>query len=373
MTPITTAKSAAEAVRLHRRAMELADEGDAARRAGDEKSARASLASALELERQAASMAAQEPSRSVLLRSAASLALELGEHRDAERLVATALAGDPPAEIAEELRDILEQVYFSRHLNLRGMELAQDEFQMSLAGDAVGFGLARSERFLKRVEDMQRLIYRTAERQTNQPFREQAVPKKAVRDELEVYVSVPRAASLAVSFRLARPRDQEKAFPSVVPQAVVAEVLTCLSLLNDGADDDVKKRFTSEAYYRNFIGLAKQIAPDGQAIKLVGFTAPVKGVEQRVEFRRRAKLIGIMREEQPSSSSVKLKGKILFADARRRKGEIQIVWKTGSQGVTVPPGMMADIVRPLWDVNVVATCVSEGGRFTLVDVRPLVE
>jgi len=29
-----------------------------------------------------------------------------------ERLIAAALSGDPPDEIAEELRDLLEQVYF---------------------------------------------------------------------------------------------------------------------------------------------------------------------------------------------------------------------------------------------------------------------
>ena len=50
--------------------------------------------------------------RSVLHRSAASLALECGALREAERLIAAALSGDPPDEIAEELRDLLEQVYF---------------------------------------------------------------------------------------------------------------------------------------------------------------------------------------------------------------------------------------------------------------------
>jgi hypothetical protein len=57
-------------------------------------------------------LAALEPTRSVLHRSAPTLALECGALRDAERLIAVALSGDPPAEIAEELRDLLEQVYF---------------------------------------------------------------------------------------------------------------------------------------------------------------------------------------------------------------------------------------------------------------------
>ena len=55
---------------------------------------------------------------SVLYRSAGSLALDCGRIRQAEQLAATALAGNPDPEIAEELRDLLENIYFHRHLHL---------------------------------------------------------------------------------------------------------------------------------------------------------------------------------------------------------------------------------------------------------------
>ena len=88
-----------------------------------------------------------EPTRSVLHRSAASLALECDEIREAERLIGRALSGNPPDEIAEELRDLLEDVYFLRHLSLRGIVLQPDEFQLSLEGDAIGFGIAPTNYF----------------------------------------------------------------------------------------------------------------------------------------------------------------------------------------------------------------------------------
>jgi hypothetical protein len=101
---------------LHHEAMRLVDEAEAARRQGDSQLARERLREAFDRERQAADRVAGamslEPTRSVLHRSAASLALECGALREAERLIATALSGDPPEEIAEELRDLLEQVYF---------------------------------------------------------------------------------------------------------------------------------------------------------------------------------------------------------------------------------------------------------------------
>jgi hypothetical protein len=101
---------------LHHNAMRLVDEADRLRRAGNPQAAREHLRQAFEQERQAATASAAdvnlEPTRSVLHRSAASLALECGALREAERLIAVALAGNPPEEIAEELRDLLEQVYF---------------------------------------------------------------------------------------------------------------------------------------------------------------------------------------------------------------------------------------------------------------------
>ncbi len=84
---------------LHREAMQLAGEAEHFQRAGDQRSARQQWNRAFECERQAAQHSAAdlslEPTRSILHRSAASPALECGKYREAERLIATALAGDP--------------------------------------------------------------------------------------------------------------------------------------------------------------------------------------------------------------------------------------------------------------------------------------
>jgi hypothetical protein len=88
---------------LHHEALRLADEAAAARRQGNAALARQRLLQAFEHERQAADLVASdtalEPTRSVLHRSAATLALECGALRDAERLIAVALSGDPPPKL----------------------------------------------------------------------------------------------------------------------------------------------------------------------------------------------------------------------------------------------------------------------------------
>ena len=98
--------------------MQLADQASQLRRGGDEQQAEALLREALEHERRAAELAALdltlEPTRSILHRSAATFAWQCGEYREAERLITTALSGAPPETIAEELRDLLLQVYFEQ-------------------------------------------------------------------------------------------------------------------------------------------------------------------------------------------------------------------------------------------------------------------
>jgi len=98
---------------LHQKAMSMADEAFYAKQRHDLHDAQAKYLAAFEYEKAAAMLLVnehgQEPTRSVLFRSAACLLLNLpfqtDEHfRQAERMVAYGLSGNPPEEIAEELR-----------------------------------------------------------------------------------------------------------------------------------------------------------------------------------------------------------------------------------------------------------------------------
>ncbi|HAA32278.1 MAG TPA: hypothetical protein DCE56_36965 [Cyanobacteria bacterium UBA8553] len=104
---------------LHREAMELVDKAVLARQRGDAEAILEFSRAAFVKERAAADLVANqldlEPTRSVLHRSAAVLALECAELREAERLIGRALAGNPPDDIADELRDLLlEEIYSQR-------------------------------------------------------------------------------------------------------------------------------------------------------------------------------------------------------------------------------------------------------------------
>ena len=99
----------------HNQAMTLSDQADAARRRRDSPRARQLFQEAFLLEKEVALHCEETPNApaatvAILLQSAASLANEAGEPREAERLIARALAGDPPLLLAEELRELWDQI-----------------------------------------------------------------------------------------------------------------------------------------------------------------------------------------------------------------------------------------------------------------------
>jgi hypothetical protein len=61
-----------------------------------------------------------------------------------------------------------------------------------------------------------------------------------------------------------------------------------------------------------------------------------------------------------------------MADSRKKTDEIQIISAgNGRHTVVVPPGMMSDIVEPLWDTEVLVTGVQKGRKIHLMQVRPV--
>jgi len=99
---------------LHNKSMDLAERAFIARAKGNEnesvslfeKALKNELAAIAELEKNGRT----EPTDPVLCRSAGTLALDCRQIRKAEKIVTKALSHEPPPEIADELREILEQI-----------------------------------------------------------------------------------------------------------------------------------------------------------------------------------------------------------------------------------------------------------------------
>ena len=197
---------------LHREAMKFNDLALIARNENSISDVKTYYLKAYEFERQAFilfnSQSQEEPTRSILIRSAANLAILAEQLREAEKIISIGLAGDPPDEIANELRNLLQQVNFFRHLELHGVRLNINELQLSLSGNQVGHGLIRSDEFLTRIEIIEKLAFRTADRLRKKPFNDKGRPLKDNVLKFEPYLSIPRAASFAITIRFGESLSQ---------------------------------------------------------------------------------------------------------------------------------------------------------------------
>lgn len=123
---------------LHSKAMDVAESAFIQKIRGNLRQARDLFVEAFELERDAAMQLEKdlqaEPTRSVLFRSAASLAMNAGDFHSAEKMIAMGLAGEPPAEIAEELRQLMLDLYLQHQSHPGPKPPSEDAVPIVLTG-----------------------------------------------------------------------------------------------------------------------------------------------------------------------------------------------------------------------------------------------
>lgn len=365
---------------LHKKALEIVDVAFINNFNGNEDIAIAKFKEALDFEKKAAFLAKQEnigePSESILFRSAAAIALNAKEFRIAEKLVAFGLSGDPPFEIAEELRNLLEDIHFNRHLNLQGINLDNSEIQMVIAGKGIGLGLVKSEEFIERVSTVQKITLRTVERKLGKPFREKGNFAKEVKDFFQPYISMPRAASFAFTIKLGQPSKQIEIPGTERAIDIIDDIVENLSLINESKEETLKERIRDKTYLRNFIVLSKELAPDGDNISLVGFTIVRNGKEKRIQFTRRrsdfsSSLSEFTQEEQQMDNKIiEVIGRLSAADSE--KSNIRITLDNGLKYSVVVPEGLGDIVKNYWDESVkIKGFAIKKRAIKLIDLDPI--
>jgi len=253
--------------------------------------------------------------------------------------------------------------------------LLPNEFQMSVTGHAVSSGLIDSDVYVDRVQNVRRLIYRTAERRANRAFRERGRPDSHIENAYPVLLSVPRAGSFCVTFRIGQ--QMQLTLPGVgldPAQVVIEDLLECLEILTSDNPDRLEEKIPDPAYRRNFIALARQIAPDGDRVKAVGFTANLGKTEKRVALTRLSRSLSPETgSKAPHDKLVTVRGTLRFADSLNPdRNEIRLLDENDTKHrILVPQGMMEDIVRPLWDREVIVEGVQQKDGILMYSITPV--
>jgi hypothetical protein len=393
----------------HREAMKYASKAFVARAEGRITEFEAFSIQAYELELEAVQMVAEdlstEPTRSVLHRSAATLAFNCKKFEEAEKLIKEGLRGNPPIEIAEELKKLYEQINIVNErsgydaivngkkshtedilievsegtlLHSSFTKINRDEVELIFSGQLVRDGSILIDVFVTKIQDFQRLIARTAERLLGIEYRTKGDVSRKVNQLYPVYLKGLKQGSFVVSLKVGTPY-QQLTLPGIEeekvasPADVIEEIITCLNLFNQEAQDDLREKISQEAYYRNFIGLASRIAPDGKDLNSVQVNFEKGNKINTLTIKKPAKPITNANETNVDNQPIVVEGELRFADSRiyrNQEGKIEIIREDGtSEKFIVPLGMMSDIVRPLYEYRVKAVGVKDRkGKFLLQQI-----
>lgn len=349
---------------LHNEAMSIADDADLLKHHGKMGEAIELFRKAFTFEREAAMAAiasgVEDLSSAVLVKSAAFMAYDGGLIRESEQMVGLALSRNLPEEIAEEMRDLLENIHFARHLRLNGVTLSDNEVQIVVAGRGVAHGMAREDDVNERISTFKQLAVRTAERSKGRKFRTSGQPAKDIRDLCTSYLSTSRAASFAVTMRIGeKPEDSLEKFQGGA-NALIEDIATNLSLVNNGEVEELKKRIKEQAYLENFVSLAKEFAPDGERVNLVGLTfrkdgndVPVQLRTPKGKYREVVSVVSseVSEEKKKEEHSVRetLVGTLYSANSQSDLVQIRVGGRAIK--IKVPEGL-TEIVRKYFDTEV---------------------
>jgi Zn-finger nucleic acid-binding protein len=355
---------------LHNRAMELAQLAMVARHSGELERAETLAYQAYEYETQAADLVPEglssEPTRAILYRSAASLAYQCKEFQAAQRLIAKALSGYPPLNLVRELERLYDQINFEQQLQARGIALEEGELDLLMEGTAVSPGTILYSEFTRRVNNLLDLIRRTAQRKMRREYQRRGRVADIYR--LEPALAAPRESSFAVTLKLFHGKDQQLSL-FFSPDELIDEVMTGIELLNDANEQELQKLIPENKYYRSFVVSARDMAPDGDRINLVGLTSRSKVVSL---IRTRDEFVTVPVLEEGSGDAerrpVSLEGILDYATSRQQDA-VGLTTDDGVQyNILVQEGL-DDLVISYWKQWVRVDGIAIGDEVHLMDIR----
>ncbi|MDE2949389.1 MAG: hypothetical protein OXT68_01365 [Chloroflexota bacterium] len=312
---------AREVKRLHRKAMEYVDEAYILQLEGEREQFLHFTRLALEKETAAADLMLDEdiePTRSVLHRSAATLAWRCQEYDRAKRLAYRALAGNPPPDIAWELKDLLSTV----RLEEAGIRLGKGQLQFSLQGSEVGYGKAALSELTSRMPSIGSMLQITAK----SVYRRLSDISEVSADdysEIPIFVDSFASGSFIVSLRLGSPIQNEllgfERFDNVIEP-----FLQHLNLVDRGEFYELQKELDDPDAYLDFVKAARKLAPDGNRVDSVKFQASVHDQLKIVSFNATQRDLADVPLPEPTAEQGALNGYQVTGSDLQKEGVLKV-------------------------------------------------
>lgn len=268
---------------LHNQATSIMHRADALFASGDIDNAREQFKMACEIEIEAASKISidpeNEPTRSILYLSAASLAWRATEYALAERLIGHGIAGYPSECVRKDFYKLLDQVKYDLMCLKQGEFREEATLNVRLYGGHIRQGIAPLGIIKKRLDGISNIFAKTEQRLAKRPYTD---GRKTIRNHspYELSVEWAEAASFGVNIRLSHAIESQISFQGTRPgvQDIVDDVMQNMDRLNSGDFDSLEESISDKSYLTNFIAHAKIIAPDGDRVRSVGLSTGKKSL-----------------------------------------------------------------------------------------------
>lgn len=302
---------------LHEQAMNIAQSAMILRENEQYSAAISKYEEAFNIEKKAAFMVSKEsqsePTRSILFRSAASLAYQAELYIDASQMVGEGLSGYPPKRVFHELNLINEKIKLAIY-NIENELVPKSEgFIFHLTGNAIEYGIIYYSDFLKRAEAMQKILRKTAIRLFNRPF-------STKKDILIPSFHAPTGGSFAIEVSVTVRKD-ENYDVLVTPQKIIDEYLECFDLLEKNNLDGLAKRMMSDEHLSYFMSQSKMIAPDGDGVTSIDFIGKRRLVSLSKTSKEIPLYVAVLEDERENhiTEFMEIEGRLNFASERKGK------------------------------------------------------
>ncbi len=342
-----------KSVRLHREASALANRARIAQFDGDEAEYLNLTHQAFHKESESAKLLREDPSHrmfAILHRSAATLAYRCGEYESAEDLILYGLQRGVAIRLREELYSLLDKVRLAQKYGMSVDELEVEDLVMTLRGVEANRTLIEPSSLTRRISNFTTLIRNTIGSVNQYSFRDRVKVDQYYR----VFATVPSSGSYRIGMTMTRLGPQR--FPDLSYfDGVRHRFLENLRLFNSGDLVRLKNGFQDERYFQNLVGLAKELAPDGEVITSVGIEADIEGQRKSILFdstRDELNQMVLPIEDESVADEYRITdeedtvvGVLQYADAT--KDEVKLLTDNGKWWqIVVPEGLAEDVVKP---------------------------
>jgi hypothetical protein len=286
-----------------------------------------------------------------------------------------------PPFAANQLREIVEQIWSIEALNASGIDFTGNEVLVSVSGGEVVRGGAPLDLIQQKVEQVSAMFYRTAEMLLGVPHRRHGMPSTQVREACRPWLFQAAPGSYQFAVRVQKP-GQGVLFPEleIKVEQLSQRFLQIIKATAEDPEESLKEVVPDSQYRQTFLKLARQLAPAGKSYERLSVRANAQPEMEPIVFEAGARqTIGsAMRKQFPQAVDAQGTAPAQFHGILRAlhldQDWIELAVTEGGKDQHIKVygagDEVDDILGPMVNHDVVVDVLQAKGKYMFKDIQP---